>query len=281
MATCKDTPGSYQCQCKPGYQGNGKVCKGTMTSLPRTQEVVFTSDWSTELNCVWSSSTLPPSSLSSPLSSPFSPCLFSLPLLSLLFSPFFRFFSLFSLFSPLSPLSSLSSPLSSPFSPCLFSLPLLSLSFLPSFASFLYSLLYRLSPLLPLLPSHLLSLSPWHSCKAEIGLHDEFLFVIYKEDCCRTFWPTKCKISDEMLCQLLQWRRFVPDRFVLQRLMNVQTRTHVTKTLSAQTYQAPICVHAGRATKEMERTAKVIILTCKLSIFCVEKNQSIPLGEFQ
>lgn len=28
QADCSNTAGSYQCQCKPGYTGNGTVCTG-------------------------------------------------------------------------------------------------------------------------------------------------------------------------------------------------------------------------------------------------------------
>ncbi len=27
-AVCENTPGSYRCKCKEGYEGDGKVCKG-------------------------------------------------------------------------------------------------------------------------------------------------------------------------------------------------------------------------------------------------------------
>ena len=30
-ADCKNTRGSYQCLCKPGFTGDGKTCRGTST----------------------------------------------------------------------------------------------------------------------------------------------------------------------------------------------------------------------------------------------------------
>ena len=28
QATCRNTPSSYLCSCKPGYTGDGKMCEG-------------------------------------------------------------------------------------------------------------------------------------------------------------------------------------------------------------------------------------------------------------
>lgn len=38
-ATCKNSPGSYQCLCKNGYYGGGKICEGTMLSFSLHEEI--------------------------------------------------------------------------------------------------------------------------------------------------------------------------------------------------------------------------------------------------
>lgn len=44
-AKCTNIVGSYHCDCKPGYSGNGKVCGGKMKSkVLRQSDLWFLSD---------------------------------------------------------------------------------------------------------------------------------------------------------------------------------------------------------------------------------------------
>ena len=44
-ADCQNTVGSYDCSCKPGFTGNGRICNGEQDTLHNSDKINNTSCW--------------------------------------------------------------------------------------------------------------------------------------------------------------------------------------------------------------------------------------------
>lgn len=48
-ASCKNSPGSYRCQCTTGYEGDGKYCFGKLASDVNPPSVEVSPEWNQKL----------------------------------------------------------------------------------------------------------------------------------------------------------------------------------------------------------------------------------------